>query len=245
MNANKNSLQKLADFGQSIWLDYIRRQMITGGELAKLIEEDGLRGVTSNPKIFDQAISGSHDYDEAIQAMASTGKSAEEIYTQLAVEDVQNATDAFRPLYDESDGQHGFVSLEVSPHLAHDSEATVTEARHLWSAVDRPNVLIKVPGTREGLPAIRRLIREGVNINVTLLFGLPRYREVADAYLSGLEDRLRDKASLERVASVASFFLSRIDVLVDPLLEQQFDAGGEKGNIAPLSMDRWQSPALR
>lgn len=227
-----NTLRQLADYGQSIWLDYIRRQMIVGGELGRLIEEDGLRGVTSNPKIFDKAIGGSHDYDDAIRTLALEGRSAEEIYEQLAVEDVQGGTDLFRGLYDNSAGRHGFVSLEVSPHLAHDTDGTVAEARRLWQAVDRPNVLIKVPGTREGLPAIRQLIRRGINVNVTLLFGLPRYREVVEAYLGGLEDRLSDGGALERVASVASFFLSRIDVLVDPMLERQFDAGGEKAKLA-------------
>ncbi|MCH5376646.1 MAG: transaldolase, partial [Planctomycetes bacterium] len=167
-----NPIARLADFGQSIWLDFIRRQMITDGQLERLIKEDGLRGVTSNPKIFDKAISGTHDYDDAIEDLVRTGETAEEIYLHLAVEDVQHATDLFRDLYETSDGKHGFVSLEVSPHLARDTKATVAEARRLWKRVDRPNVLIKVPGTQEGLPAIRQLIREGINVNVTLLFGL-------------------------------------------------------------------------
>lgn len=229
---NSNPLRRLADFGQSVWLDYIRRQMIADGELARLICDDGLRGVTSNPSIFEKAIGGSHDYDETIRVLSQQGKTAEEIYTRLAVEDVQNATDLFRSLYDNSDGRHGFVSLEVSPNLARDTDATIDEARRLWKDVDRPNVLIKVPGTREGLPAIRQLIREGINVNVTLLFGLPRYRQVAEAYLDGLEDRLRDGNSVKQVASVASFFLSRIDVLVDPMLETQFGADGEKDELA-------------
>lgn len=222
-----NPLVGLADFGQSIWLDYIRRQMVVGGELGRLIEKDGLRGVTSNPTIFDKAIAGSHDYDDAVRELARAGTTAEEIYLRLAVEDVQGATDLFRKLYDDSEGRHGFVSLEVSPRLAHDTAATLAEARRLWKAVDRPNVLIKVPGTREGLPAIRQLIGEGINVNVTLLFGLPRYREVAEAYLGGLEDRAADGGPLDRVASVASFFLSRIDVLVDRLLEKKHEAGGK------------------
>ncbi len=184
-----NPLLKLSTFGQSIWLDYIRRQMIDSGELKRLIDEDGLKGVTSNPAIFQKAIAGSTDYDEAIRSLAQAGKSVEAIYQVLTVEDVQRAADLFRPLYDRLAGQDGFVSLEVNPHLAHDTQGTVAEARHLWQALARPNVLIKVPATKEGLPAIRQLITEGINVNVTLLFGLPRYREVAEAYIAGLEDR--------------------------------------------------------
>ena len=245
---NTNPLRQLTEFGQSIWLDYIRRQMLASGELTRLIEDDGLRGVTSNPKIFKDAIAGSPDYDDAVGRLSLEGKTAEEIYTHLSVEDVQNATDCFRALYDASEGRHGFVSLEVSPRLAYDTEGTVAEARKLWNDVNRPNVLIKVPGTREGLPAIRQLIREGINVNVTLLFGLSRYREVAEAYLGGLEDRLADGHSLGRVASVASFFLSRIDVLVDPLLEEHFDAERSNGyarqRVARASRDRQRQIGL-
>ncbi|MCA9444209.1 MAG: bifunctional transaldolase/phosoglucose isomerase, partial [Candidatus Omnitrophica bacterium] len=215
-----NSLKHLADYGQSIWLDYLRRQLVVGGELDRLIEEDGLRGMTSNPKIFEKAIGGSHDYDVDIRALALQGNSVSEVYESLSVEDVQSAADKFRPLYEESNGDHGFVSLEVNPHLARDTEGTIKEAKHLWNALNRPNVFIKVPATVEGLPAIRRLIAQGVNVNVTLLFGLPRYRKVAEAYIAGLEDRAGDGAPLDRIRSVASFFLSRIDVLVDPMLEK-------------------------
>lgn len=231
-SSSENPLLRLADFGQSIWLDFISRDLVTGGRLAELIDNDGLRGMTSNPKIFDDAIGGSEDYDDAIRELAAEGKDTDEIYANMAVEDVQHAADLFRSLYDGSGGRQGFVSLEVSPRLAHDMEATVAEARWLWKKVDRPNVLIKVPGTREGLPAIRQLLREGINVNVTLLFGLPRYRDVAEAYLGGLEDRLEDGGAVDHVASVASFFLSRIDVLVDPMLEKLFDAGGEKARLA-------------
>lgn len=215
-----NPLLKIQEFGQSIWQDYIRRRLITSGDLRRLIEEDGLRGVTSNPKIFDKVIAGSHDYDDDIRAMALDGKTIREIYQALTVRDVQMGADQFRPLYDRSDGAHGYVSLEVNPHLAHDTEGTIREARELWRALDRPNVFIKVPATEAGLPAIRHLISEGINVNVTLLFGLPRYREVADAYVKGLEDRAARGKALERIASVASFFLSRIDVLIDPQLEK-------------------------
>jgi transaldolase/glucose-6-phosphate isomerase len=227
-----NPLLKLGTFGQSIWLDFLRRGMLVSEELRQLIAEDGLRGMTSNPAIFEKAIGGSHDYDSAIRALALEGKSAEEIYQTLTVEDVQRAADIFRPIYDRSEGGDGFVSLEVSPHLAHDTGGTVAEARRLWAALARPNVMIKVPATREGLPAIQVLIGEGINVNVTLLFGLPRYREVTDAYIAGLEALAAQSKPLERVASVASFFLSRIDVLVDPMLEKLVQAGGPKAQIA-------------
>lgn len=232
LTMNTNPVRRLANFGQSVWLDYISRHMIKDGELARRIEQDGLRGVTSNPSIFEKAIGHTHDYDEAVRGLSRQGRTAEEIYTRLAVEDVRNATDLFRPLYERSKGRHGFVSLEVSPHLAHDTDATVAEARRLWDDLDRPNAMIKVPGTREGLPAIRQLIREGINVNVTLLFGLPRYRQVVEAYLDGLQDRLADGEPVKHVASVASFFLSRIDVLVDPILEEHFNTNTEEGQLA-------------
>jgi transaldolase/glucose-6-phosphate isomerase len=202
-------------------MDYIRRHMITSGELKELIEEDGLRGVTSNPSIFEKAIAGSHDYDETIRAMALEGKGVEEIYQSLTLEDIRRAADLFRPTYDRLEGRDGFVSLEVNPHLAHDTERTISEARLLWSRLNRPNVLIKVPATREGLPAIKQLISEGINVNITLLFGLPRYREVAEAYINGLEERMGRGEPIENIASLASFFLSRIDVLIDPMLEKR------------------------
>jgi transaldolase len=228
----ENPLVKLGTFGQSVWLDYIRRQMIESGELKKLIDADGLKGVTSNPSIFQKAIAGSTDYDEAIRSLVQAGKSVQQIYETLTVEDVGQAADVFRPLYDREDGKDGFVSLEVNPHLARDTEGTMAEARHLWQALSRPNVLIKVPATREGLPAIRQLISEGINVNVTLLFGLPRYREVAEAYIAGLEARAAQGQPLNRVASVASFFLSRIDVLLDPGLEKMAAAGGPQSQLA-------------
>ena len=228
----KNKLLKIQEFGQSIWLDYISRGMIHSGELKGLIEEDGLRGVTSNPSIFDQAIEGDQDYEEAIQAMARERKREEEIYQDLTVKDVQMAADEFRHLYDTSGGAHGFVSLEVNPHLAYKTEETVAEARELWRGLDRPNVFIKVPATKNGLPAIQQLISEGINVNVTLLFGLPRYREVAEAYIAGLEERAAAGKPVDRVCSVASFFLSRIDVLVDSKLEEIMAGGGAKAETA-------------
>ncbi len=228
----KNPLLRIQDFGQSIWLDFIRRRMLTCGELRALIEEDGLRGVTSNPAIFEKAISGSDDYLAEIRSLALEGKKSEEIYEALAIEDVQQAADDFRPVFDASDGRYGFVSLEVSPRLAKDTQGTVKEARHLWAALDRPNVFIKVPATKEGLPAIQQLISEGINVNVTLLFGLERYREVTDAYITGLEQRAAAGMPVNRISSVASFFLSRIDLLVDPDLEKTMKQGGEKAEIA-------------
>lgn len=227
-----NPLKQLGALGQSIWLDDIRRDMITSGDIRRLMEEDGLRGITSNPSIFEKAIADSHDYDKDIRAMARNGMGAKEIYEVLSQGDVRSAADEFRPLYDRTDGKDGYVSLEVNPHLAHDTKGTIKEARLLWSALNRPNVLIKVPATAEGLTSIRQLISEGINVNVTLLFGLPRYRQVAEAYLSGLEARAAQSKDVKHVASVASFFLSRIDALVDPLLEKLMEQGGKDAELA-------------
>ncbi|MGE5222546.1 MAG: bifunctional transaldolase/phosoglucose isomerase [Omnitrophica WOR_2 bacterium] len=240
---NENPLLKLESFGQSIWLDYIRRGTLTSGELKKYIDEDGVSGVTSNPSIFEKAIAGSHDYDESIRVLALEGKSAEEMLQDLIVEDIQRTADLFRPMYKRLNGRDGFISLEVSPLLAHNTAGTIDEARRLWGLVNRPNLMIKVPATREGIPAIRQLIGEGINVNITLLFGLPRYREVTEAYISGLEDLAAKGKPLESIASVASFFLSRIDVLIDPILEKHIqakdaqaqDAERELGQVAIAS----------
>ena len=227
-----NPLLKLEGLGQSIWLDSISRPMLTAGKLKRLIEEDGLSGVTSNPAIFEKAIAETNDYDEDIRALAREGKGVDEIYQNLVVHDIRLAADQLRGVYDRLDGRDGFVSLEVSPRLAHDTNGTVDEAYRLWAAVDRPNVFIKVPATTEGLPAIRQLISDGINVNITLLFGLPRYRQVAEAYLAGLEDRIIRGKPIDRVASVASFFLSRIDTMIDPILEKKAEAGGRIGLMA-------------
>lgn len=227
-----NPLLQLETFGQSIWMDFIRRGMITSGELQQLIEKDGISGVTSNPSIFEKAIVESHDYDEAIRSLTLKGMTSDEIYQALTVEDIQNVADLLRPTYDRTNGQDGFVSLEVSPRLAHDTVGSIEEARQLWSLVDRPNAMIKVPATLEGIPAIQQLIGEGINVNITLLFGLPRYREVAEAYITGLETLATKGENLKQVASVASFFLSRIDVLLDPLLEKKILEGGPQAEIA-------------
>jgi len=217
-NKAENSLKKLNEYGQSCWLDYIRRDMIHNGELQNLIEQDGLSGITSNPAIFEKAIADSSVYRDRIHELAAQGVSALNIYDILSIEDVRDAADRFRPVYDKSKGRDGFVSLEVNPHLAHDTERSIDEARHLWKKLKRPNVMIKVPATIEGLPAITQLISEGINVNMTLIFGLPRYQAVMQAYIEGLKIRTLKGKSLEGIASVASFFLSRIDTLVDTLL---------------------------
>lgn len=227
-----NPLEKLNTFGQSPWLDDMRRGLITGGGLKLMIDDDGIRGLTSNPAIFEEAIARSGDYDGAIRRLARRGRSVEEIYQLLTVEDVQQAADLFRPLYNVTNGGDGYVSYEVSPRLATDTEGTLKEARHLWRVIDCPNLMIKIPATQAGLPAIRQLISEGINVNVTLIFGLPRYRLVTQAYIDGLRERKAQGKSLERVASVASFFLSRIDSHLDPKLEAIKDEGGERGQQA-------------
>lgn len=227
-----NPLKRLQEFGQSVYMDEIRRSMIENGYLKTLIERDGLRGVTSNPAIFQKAIAGSDDYREALAALSGSSGSVTEAYETLVIDDIQAAADLLRATYDESDGRYGYVSLEVSPALARDTEGSVREARHLWQRLERPNTFIKIPGTAEGLPAIRQCLEEGINVNVTLLFGLERYREVAEAYLAALEARAERGEPLERVASVASFFLSRIDVMVDPMLDEIVKEGGERAERA-------------
>jgi len=213
-----NSLKQLAEQGQSIWLDYIRRDLIRSGELKRLVEEDGLRGVTSNPTIFDKAMSGSTDYDMALRALLADNLHTPvgELYERLAIEDIQMAADVLRTVYDETHGDDGYVSLEVSPHLSDDTKKTISEALRLRNAVDRPNVMIKVPATPAGLPAIEELIAKGVNINVTLMFSMRHYEAVARAYIKGLE-RCGNPSG---VASVASFFVSRVDTAVDKALEE-------------------------
>jgi transaldolase len=227
-----NPLRILESLGQSIWLDYLSRHAIKSGQLQDLIENDGLSGVTSNPSIFEKAMTKEADYEQDIRALARKHMSPEDIYLALAVKDIQTAADLFRPIYGRTEGRDGFVSLEVSPHLAHDTRGTITEAKRLWAKVNRPNLFIKVPATAEGLPAIQQLIGEGINVNITLLFGLPRYRQVAEAYLAGLEALAAKNKPLAQVSSVASFFLSRIDVLIDPMLEQTVKTQGPNSAIA-------------
>ncbi len=226
-----NPLKELEKLGQSVWLDYIRRDLIRSGQLARLVEEDGLSGMTSNPSIFEKAILESDAYNADIRALAKLGD-PKAIYETLSLQDVQSAADVFRPVYDRTGGRDGYVSLEVNPHLAHDTDGTIQEARRLWASLDRPNVFIKVPAANEGLPAIRQLISEGLNVNVTLLFGLPRYRQVIEAYLSGIEDRLAQGKPVKTIASVASFFVSRMDTLVDPMLNKLGAQGGANAELA-------------
>src|SRR5919106_2241757 len=212
-----NALKGLLEQGQSVWLDYIRRNLIRTGELKRLVEEDGIRGVTSNPTIFEKAIAGSTDYDDTLRELLVKNRRAEtgSLYEHLAIEDIQMAADILRRVYDETGGADGFVSLEVSPHLAHDTERTISEAKRLRAAVDRPNIMIKVPGTPEGVPAFEQLIADGINVNVTLMFSMAHYEAVARAYVNGLQHC----ANPAQAASVASFFVSRVDTAVDKALE--------------------------
>jgi transaldolase len=227
-----NPLKKLESLGQSVWLDYIRRDLISSGTLRRLIDDDGLRGMTSNPSIFEKAIAESNIYDQDIHDISVKNKNVQAIYETLSQRDVQSAADEFRSVFEKTNGKDGYVSLEVNPHLAHDTNGTIEEAHRLWAALSRSNVFIKVPATSQGLPAIQQLISEGININVTLLFGLPRYRQVAEAYIAGLEARAAQRKPLKHIASVASFFVSRIDTLVDSLLEKLFVQGGQKADLA-------------
>jgi transaldolase len=219
-----NNFRKLAELGQSLWFDNIRRGLIVSGELQALIDE-GVRGVTSNPTIFQKAIGQSDDYDDALRELVAAHKGPTEIYEALVLDDIGRAADLFRPLYDHTEGRDGFVSIEVEPALAYDTEATITRARQLFRTLRRPNVMIKVPGTEAGLPAIRTLIGEGVNVNVTLIFSVDVYQQVIDAYLGGLLDYLNGGGDPARVASVASFFVSRVDTAVDKQLAARIDAG--------------------
>src|SRR5215510_13377713 len=214
----KNPLKALQDYGQSVWLDYIRRSLITSGDLQRMLNEDGLRGVTSNPAIFEKAIAGSTDYEQTLTALASRNVDAKALYEQLAIRDIQDAADLLRSVYEQTKRRDGYVSLEVSPTLAHDTHGTLEEARRLWKAVGRDNVMIKVPATAEGIPAIQQLISEGINVNVTLLFSQAAYEKVAEAYIAGLEQHAARSGELGKVASVASFFVSRIDTAIDALI---------------------------
>jgi transaldolase / glucose-6-phosphate isomerase len=220
-----NPLKQLGEVGQSVWLDYVSRGLIQRGELKTLIERDGLKGVTSNPSIFEKAIGGSDEYDEDLAAFArSSGGDAAVVYEHLAVEDIRAGADVLRPVFGATRGRDGFISLEVSPYLALDTEATIVEARRLWRSVDRPNLMVKVPGTEAGAPAIRMLTGEGININVTLLFSLRSYEAVAEAYIAGLEDLAAAGGEVAKVASVASFFVSRIDTAVDQRVDERLAA---------------------
>jgi transaldolase len=220
-----NPLKALLDYGQSMWLDYIRRDLITSGKLKQMIADDGLRGMTSNPSIFEKAIGESSLYDDMLKSLASRRDlDATARYEQIAIRDIQDAADALQPVYQSSKFHDGFVSLEVSPLLALKTQETIEEGRRLWKAVNRENVMIKVPGTPEGLPAIRQLIGEGISINVTLLFAQEVYEKVAEAYIAGLEDLAKHGGDLKKMAGVASFFISRIDTLVDSMIDDKLKA---------------------
>jgi len=230
----RNPLAALQDYGQSVWLDHLRRSLITSGELKRLIEEDGLRGLTSNPSIFEKAIAGSSDYRDILEAPESQGLEAKTLYERIAVRDIQDAADLLRPVYLESKRRDGYVSLEVSPQLARETQGTLEEARRLWQAAARENLMIKVPATPEGIPAVQQLIGEGINVNVTLLFAQETYEQAAAAYLGGLERLSRQGGDLGRVASVASFFISRIDTAVDNWIGERLKASHEAGEQARL-----------
>lgn len=228
----QNPLQKLAAYGQSPWFDYIRRDLITSGELQRLVDEEGLKGMTSNPAIFEKALSAGDDYKDFIAENAESAKDATELYEQIAVRDIQDAADILKSVYEATNKRDGYISLEVAPTLANDTEKTLEEARRLWKLVDRPNLMVKVPATDAGIPAIEQLISEGININVTLLFSQDAYRSVAEAYVSGLEKRAETTNNLREVASVASFFVSRIDSLIDSQIEEKLnDADGEEKEL--------------
>jgi transaldolase len=233
MHPIPNPLRQLAALGQSVWLDFIRRDDLSPhGRIARLIAEDDLRGVTSNPAIFEKAINGSPAYDADILALRSEGRTTGEILEALILKDVAQAADLFRPVYEATGGSDGFVSIEVSPKLALDSSGSMAEARRFWTALSRPNVMVKLPGTSAGVPAIRRLLAEGVNVNITLLFSVQRYLEVHEAYLAALEERIREGRPIDRLSSVASFFVSRIDTVLDSRLAEIGRTEGPRGEKA-------------
>lgn len=232
MSNSGNPLRRLESFGQSVWLDYIRRDLLSSAEFRRLIEEDGLDGMTSNPTIFEKAIAGSNDYHEQLTQLVRAGKSVEEIYEALTTGDIKAAADKLRPIHDRSEGRTGYVSYEVSPLLAHDTAGTVAAAHRYFKLIDRPNLMIKVPSTPAGIPAIEQLISEGHCINVTLMFSLKHYEDVANAYIRGLERRAQAGQPLERVASVASVFVSRVDTLVDKLLDAKLKSLPDEANAA-------------
>jgi transaldolase / glucose-6-phosphate isomerase len=233
--ATKNPLKELLNYGQSMWLDYIRRDLLTTGKLKQMVEEDGLRGMTSNPSIFEKAIGESSLYDDILKTLASRKDlDATARFEQIAIRDIQDAADILRPVYQESNFRDGYVSLEVSPYLARKTQETMDEARRLWKTVKRENVMIKVPGTAEGIPAIRQLISEGININVTLLFAQEVYEKVAEAHIAGLEDLAARGGNVKKIAGVASFFISRIDTLADSLLNEKLQSTSDASQQALL-----------
>jgi transaldolase len=230
-----NPLKALLEFGQSPWMDYIRRDLLTSGGLKKMIQEDGLMGMTSNPTIFEKAITGSKDYSDILESPEAKKLDAKGVYEKIAIRDVQDATDIFKPVYQQTKRRDGYVSLEVSPLLANDTQGSIDEARRLWKSVGRENVMIKIPGTKEGLPAIRTLLEEGININITLLFAQWVYEDVAEAFLQALEARAKKGQDISQIASVASFFVSRIDTLIDGQIDAKLKVTTDAKQSALLS----------
>jgi transaldolase len=229
-----NPLLQLKTHGQSVWFDNIDRAQLISGQFKRLLDEDGVVGVTANPTIFQKSISQGHAYDEQMTQLIKEGKSTNEIYEALVMRDICTVADILRPIYDRTNRQDGFVSLEVSPDLAHDTGSTLSEVRRFWKTVDRPNLMIKIPATPEGIPAIQQALTEGININITLIFSLDNYRQVADAYLSALEERNAEGKDISHIASVASFFVSRVDTLVDKVLEDRIKATSDSAEQQKL-----------
>ena len=213
-----NPLLQLKDFGQSVWYDNIDRAQLADGQFKRMLDEDGIVGVTANPTIFEKSISAGHAYDEQMDQLIKESKSTNEIYEALIIRDIQTVADLLKPIYDRTNGLDGYVSLEVSPELAHDTNGTIAEVRRFYKMVDRPNLMIKIPGTPEGIPAIKQALTDGINVNITLIFSLDTYKEVAEAYISALEDRNAEGKDISTIGSVASFFVSRVDTLVDKML---------------------------
>jgi transaldolase / glucose-6-phosphate isomerase len=229
-----NPLKALLSYGQSPWMDYIRRDLLTSGSLKKYIDNDGLRGMTSNPSIFEKAIAGSELYSDILTSADAKKLDAKGLFEKIAIRDVQDACDIFKTVYSESKRRDGYVSLEVSPYLANDTKGTIDEARRLWKSVDRPNVMIKVPATPEGIPAIRQLLEDGLNINITLLFAQSAYEQVAEAFLAALEARVANGQDISQIASVASFFVSRIDSLIDGKIDEKLKTASDPAQKALL-----------
>ncbi|MBV9231073.1 MAG: transaldolase [Chloroflexi bacterium] len=222
-----NPLQQLKAQGQSVWYDNIDRAQLASGQFKRMLEEDGIVGVTANPTIFDKSISSGHAYDEQMSELIKEDKSTNEIYEALVIKDIRTVADLLRPIYDSTEGKDGYVSLEVSPDLAHDTQGTIAEASRFWKMVDRPNLMIKIPATPEGIPAVRESLRAGINVNITLIFSIENYRAVTDAYLTALEERNGEGLDISHIASVASFFVSRVDTLVDKLLDDKIKASSD------------------
>ena len=229
-----NPLVQLKTQGQSVWYDNIDRSQLASGEFKRMLEEDGIVGVTANPTIFEKSISSGHAYDDQVAQLIREGKNTNEIYEAVVIQDIRTVADLLRPIYESTNGKDGYVSLEVSPELAHDTTGTVNEAARFWHMVDRPNLMIKIPATPEGIPAIESTLANGINVNVTLIFSLASYADVTEAYLSALESRNAEGKDISRLASVASFFVSRVDTLVDKLLEDKIKASSDAGEQAQL-----------